>query len=111
MQKSFKRLLTVAMVLAMLVSMMAMPIGATETDAVATVNGEPYTTLEAAIAALPAEGGIVELQKDVTVSTQIDSTAPFTLEGNGHTITSTVKRPLRLFHDATINNVTIENAT
>ena len=83
---------------------------ADETTAVASVNGYGYTSLSAAIEAA-ANGQTVELLKDVTVGNeQIVTTAPLTLNGNGHTVTFTHEKPLRLNADATFNNVTLKNA-
>ena len=77
---------------------------------VARVGDEGFETLPAAIAASAESGKPVELLADVTVANeQILTTAPLTLNGNGHTVNFTHTRPLRLQADATFNNVTLKN--
>ena len=83
---------------------------ATTTTGVATVNGQSYDTLEAAIAAASA-GQTVTLEQDVELAAPIDLPAGVTLDGSGHALTCTAEVANGALVSVTNDDVTVKNLT
>lgn len=83
---------------------------ATTTTGVATVNGQSYDTLEAAIAAASA-GQTVTLEQDVELAAPIDLPAGVTLDGGGHSLTCTAEVANGALVSVTNDDVTVKNLT
>lgn len=84
-----KRLLSLAMVIAMVLSMMPTTVFAIEEFPV-YVDGQGYASLEAAVEAANS-GSVIKLMDDVTLSETVTLPAGVTLDGNGKTINGSVK--------------------
>lgn len=77
---------------------------------VATIDGQSYDTLEAAIAAA-SEGQTITLTSNVELAAPVDLPAGVTLDGNGHELTCTAEVASGALVNVTNANVTVKNLT
>ena len=79
----------------------------------AKIGDTGYATLEAAVAAAKDSGGTVELLKDAVIDDpagiNITPTQDFTINGNGHTVTSNISTKNRATFYVQAKTVTIKN--
>ena len=79
----------------------------------AKIGDTGYATLEAAVAAAKDTGGTVELLKDVVIDDpagiNITPTKDFTINGNGHTVTSNIQTANRATFYVQAKTLTIKN--
>lgn len=80
------------------------------TGTVATIDGTPYATLEAAVAAASA-GQTITLTADVELAAAVDLPAGVTLDGNGHSVTCTAEVANGALINVTGDNATVKNLT
>ena len=76
---------------------------------VALINGGGFESLQSAIDYAVEKGGIIEMIRDVSASEIITITGNVTINGNGHTLTSTAGRAINIetTGKVVINNLTI----
>lgn len=104
-----KKLISIMLVLAMLISVCVVPAMAEESAVVASVDGSDFMSFADAMAAAK-DGSTVELYKPVILEEQLVIEKAITINGNGNTISSsTVQRMIWIKSDVTINDLTVEN--
>ena len=85
----------------------------TKADDVAEINGQGYTSLSKAFADAK-DGDTIKLNKDITITEQLEISKEITFDGNGHTLTRTPggadaahKAGILVTAGATIMNLTV----
>ena len=109
MNKTFKRILGLAVAMMMIIGVMSVTAFAEEVVDVAQIGENKFESLQGAIAAAK-DGDTITLLADVELSEALTIDKAITLDLNGKKVTATSQKAFEIYADATIMNGTIEAA-